>query len=186
MLEALMSDEREHQPVVIPRSARVGDDAWRVSTPGRVGDDCRLHGNIRAESLVVGRDNEVFGSLRAKEGVTVGAGTEVTGNVTTRSGTVRIGPGVGVRGDISGDYVEVHHDATVEGAIRARDEMSMVSEPVLDDEVVTGARPAAEPESVPEPDPTPAITRTDRSGGGQTADTDDDGKATGPEAGTPE
>ena len=141
--------------------------------------------------------------------MTVGAGTEVTGNVTTRSGTVRIGPGVGVRGDISGDYVEVHHDATVEGAIRARDEMSMVSEPVLDDEVVGGKRPSpsasvdgegsspsADVDPVPghgksvaagsNREPTPAITRTDRSGGGQTADTDDDGKATGPEAGTPE
>ncbi|MFT4950070.1 MAG: putative acyltransferase (DUF342 family) [Natronomonas sp.] len=187
MVEALMSDEREHQPVVIPRSARVGDDAWRVSTPGRVGDDCRLHGNIRAESLVVGRENEVFGSLRAKEGVTVGADTEVTGNVTTRSGTVRIGPGVEVRGDISGDYVEVHHEATVEGAIRAGDEMSMVSEPVLDDEVVTGARPAVEPESVPDPDPTPAITRADRSADGeQTVDTDDESVTTGPGTGSPD
>ena len=167
MLEALMSDDREHQPVVIPRSARVGDDAWRVSTPGRIGNDCRLHGNVRAESLVVGRDNEIFGSLRAKEGVTVGAGTEVTGNVTTRSGTVRIGPGAEVRGDISGDYVEVHHEAAVEGAIRARDEMSMVSEPVLDDEVVSGKRPTADPESVPDPDPTPAITRVDGESGAE-------------------
>jgi predicted acyltransferase (DUF342 family) len=176
MLEALMSDEREHQPVVIPRSARVGDDAWRVSTPGRVGDGCRIHGNIRAESLVVGRDNEVFGSLRAKEGVTVGADTEVTGNVTTRSGTVRVGPNADIRGDVSGDYVEVHHEATVEGAIRARDEMSMVSEPVLDDEVVAGGRPAADPESVPDADPTPAITRVDG--------TDDDSQAEGADEGS--
>ena len=184
MLEALMSDEREHQPVVVPRSARVGDDAWRVSTPGRVGDSCRIHGNIRAESLVVGRGNEIFGSLRAKEGVTVGADTQVTGNVTTRSGTVRVGPNADIRGDVSGDYVEVHHEATVEGAIRARDEMSMVSEPVLDDEVVTGGRPAADPESVPEPDPKPAITRADGStgDGGQAGDADDGSATTEPEA----
>jgi predicted acyltransferase (DUF342 family) len=128
--------ERDHEPVLIPRGSRVGDDAWRVSTPGHVGDDCRLHGNIRAESLVVGRDNELFGSLRAREGITVGAGTAVTGNVTTREGTVRIGPETEIRGDVAGEYVEVHREADIEGAIRATEEMSMVSEPVLDDSVV--------------------------------------------------
>ena len=136
MLSELMDDDREHEPAIIPRGARVSDDAWRVSTPARIGNDCRLHGNIRAESLVVGRDTEIFGSLRAKEGITVGSGTQVTGNVTTRGGTVRIGPDTEVRGDVSGDYVEIHQHADVEGAIRAREETTMVNEPVLDDSVV--------------------------------------------------
>ncbi len=132
MLTAMIDDgEREHDPVVIPRGAHVSDDAWRVSSPGRIGDNCRLHGNVRAESLVVGRHNELFGSLRAKDGITVGAGTEVTGNVTTRGGTVRIGPDVEVRGDVSGEFVEIHHEADVEGAIRASEEMTMVSDQVV-------------------------------------------------------
>jgi predicted acyltransferase (DUF342 family) len=142
MLSELMDDgERDHEPVIIPRSTRVSDDAWRISTPARIGNGCRLHGNIRAESLVVGRDTEIFGSLRAKEGVTVGAGTQVTGNVTTRSGTVRIGPNADIRGDVSGDFVEIHQHADVEGAIRAREEMTMVNEPVLDDSVVDSVAP---------------------------------------------
>jgi predicted acyltransferase (DUF342 family) len=141
------ADDRDHQPVLVPRGSRVADDAWRVSTPARIGDDCRLHGNIRAESLVVGRETELFGSLRAREGITVGAGTEVTGNVTTREGTVRIGPGTSIRGDVSGEFVEVHREATVEGAIRATEEMSMVSDPVLDDadvDTVGGGTPTTE------------------------------------------
>ena len=146
MLSEMMDDEREHEPAVIPRSTRVSDDAWRVSTPARIGDDCRLHGNIRAQSLVVGRDTEIFGSLRGKEGVTVGAGTQVTGNVTTRDGTVRIGPDTEVRGDVSGEFVEIHQDAEVEGAIRAREEMTMVSETVLDDSVIESVD--TEPEAV--------------------------------------
>ncbi|WP_340100769.1 acyltransferase [Salinibaculum salinum] len=136
VLSEMMDDEREHEPVVVPRSTRVSDDAWRVSTPARIGDNCRLHGNIRAQSLVVGRDTEIFGSLRGKEGVTVGAGTQVTGNVTTRDGTIRIGPDTDIRGDVSGEYVEIHQDAAVEGAIRAREEMTMVNETVLDDSVI--------------------------------------------------
>jgi predicted acyltransferase (DUF342 family) len=132
MLSAVVEEgERDHEPVLIPRGSRVGDDAWQVSTPGRIGDDCRLHGNVRAESLVVGRDNEIFGSLRAREGITVGSGTEVAGNVTTRNGTVRVGPDTEIRGDISGEFVEVHHEATIEGAIRAREETSMVNEEVV-------------------------------------------------------
>jgi predicted acyltransferase (DUF342 family) len=132
-LVASIVDEDHASPVLIPKGSRVSDDAWRVSTPGEIGNDCRIHGNIRAESLVVGRDNEIFGSLRAREGITVGADTEVTGNVTTREGTVRVGPGTVVRGDVSGEFVEVHREAAVKGAIRASEEMSMVSEPVLDD-----------------------------------------------------
>jgi predicted acyltransferase (DUF342 family) len=131
MLTELLEDEREAEPVVIPRNSHVSDDAWRVSAPGRIGSDCRLHGNIRAESLVVGRDNEIFGSLRAKDGITLGANSEVTGNVTTRKGTVRIGPDVTVRGDVSGEFVEVHQDADIEGAIRASEEMTMVNENVV-------------------------------------------------------
>jgi len=136
LVESLVDEESEQNPVLIPKGSRVGDDAWQVSTPGRIGDDCRLHGNIRAESLVVGRQNEIFGSLRAREGITVGAETDVTGNVTTREGTVRIGPDARIRGDVSGEYVEVHREATVEGGIRATEEMTMVSEPVIDDSVV--------------------------------------------------
>jgi len=157
MLSA-MQDDQPSDPVLIPRGSRVSDDAWRVSTPGEVGDNCRLHGNIRAESLVVGRHNEIFGSLRAREGITVSAGTEITGNVTTRNGTIRIGPDTNIRGDVSGEFVEVHHEAEIEGAIRASEEMSMVSEPVVDDTVIDGAEPA-EPESQSESKPTPAITR---------------------------
>jgi len=175
MLETLVSEDREHQPLVVPRGARVGDDAWQVSTPARIGDGCRLHGNVRAESMVVGRDNEVFGSLRAREGVTVGAGTEVAGNVTTRNGTVRIGPEAEIRGDVSGDYVEVHHEATVEGAIRAREETSMVSETVLDDaalQAAVGVDHATDDAG----DPTPAIRPANRAPARERDDADGDGR----------
>jgi Predicted acyltransferase len=154
------ADKREHDPVLVPRGSQVGDDAWRVSTPGRVGDDCRLHGNIRAESLVVGRENELFGSLRAREGITVGAGTEVTGNVTTRTGTVRIGPGATVRGDVAGEFVEVHREAEIEGAIRASEEMSIVSDPVLD-AAVTDADDSTGSDERPTDEQTPPVNADD-------------------------
>ncbi|GGN86566.1 MULTISPECIES: polymer-forming cytoskeletal protein [Haloarcula] len=130
--EMLGDDADDHDPILVPRGASVSDDAWRVSTPATIGDDCRLHGNIRAESMEVGRDNVVFGSLRAREDVVVGKGTEIKGDVTTRNGDVRVGPGTKVWGDISAKTVELHENATVDGKIRARDGTRMHTDEVLD------------------------------------------------------
>jgi predicted acyltransferase (DUF342 family) len=116
----------DEQPVVIPKNATVGDDAWRVSTPARVGDDCRLHGNLRAESIAVGEDSELFGSLRARESISVERGTTVHGDVTTRGGSVEIAAGAHVRGDIACEQLRLHEGAVVEGAMRTRGEMTIV------------------------------------------------------------
>ncbi|MHB9285759.1 polymer-forming cytoskeletal protein [Halobacteriales archaeon Cl-PHB] len=170
MLSAVLkTDDEGDQPVVIPRGARVGDEVWRVSTPARIGDHCRLHGNIRAEEVTVGHDNEIFGGIRAKEGVTIGSGTEVTGNVTSRGGKIAIGPEAHVRGDVSADTVAVHHEAEVEGSIRARDEMEMMDEAVLDAPVVG----AAVPETPDVPDGDEEETSSDESAVAETNETDE-------------
>jgi len=116
--------------VVVPRGASVSDDAWQVSTPATIGDECRLHGNVRAERIAVGRDTELFGSLRAKGDVVVGQGTVVHGDVTTRSGAVTIDAGATVRGDVSCDDLDLHDAADVDGTIRADGEVSISREPV--------------------------------------------------------
>ena len=129
VLDEFRTDDREADPVVVPRGASVSDDAWRVSTPATVGDDCRMHGNVRATDIAVGADTEIFGSLRAKADIRVGAETVVHGDVTTKDGDVAVGPGATVRGDISCADCELAESAEVEGAIRADGETSLVSEP---------------------------------------------------------
>jgi predicted acyltransferase (DUF342 family) len=111
-------------PLIVPRGATVSDDAWRVGTPARIGRDCRLHGNVRATAIEVGGDTEIYGSLRAREGIVVGRHAVVHGDVTTRDGEVRIAPGAQVRGDVACDDLAVA-DAEVEGASRARGEVTM-------------------------------------------------------------
>ena len=134
----LFEDEpAEREPLVIPRGSQVSDDAWRVSTPARVGADCRLHGNLRAASIRLGRDTELFGSLRARGDVDVAAGTVVHGDVTTRGGDVVLASGVVVKGDVVCDDAVVHHGATVDGTIRTRGELRLV-------EALPGEEPAAE------------------------------------------
>jgi predicted acyltransferase (DUF342 family) len=133
MLGALLGDEDGGpDPLVVPRGGLVSDDAWRVSTPATVGDDCRIHGNLRSASLEVGRDDVVFGSLRAKEDVVVGRGTEIKGDVTTRGGDVHLGPGAEIWGDVAADDVYLHENATVEGTIRTRGELETHTDEVIE------------------------------------------------------
>ncbi|WP_293030438.1 polymer-forming cytoskeletal protein [Natronococcus sp.] len=132
LVSQLVDDEDENEdaepapdPLIVPRNATVSDDAWRVSTPATIGDDCRLHGNIRAESIDVGEDCNIFGSLRAREDVSVGEGTRIHGDLTTRSGDVVVEPGARILGDVSCSDLELGPGAEVDGSIRADGEITM-------------------------------------------------------------
>ena len=116
-------------PLVVPANATVTDDAWRVSTPAVVGDDCRLHGNIRAKEITVGEDNDIFGSLRANGDIALGEGTTVHGDVTTRNGSIFLGEDTRVLGDLSCGELELGTDAAVDGTMRAAGQITMQTEP---------------------------------------------------------
>jgi len=118
-------EEPEADPLILPRNSTVNDDAWRVSTPATIGDECRIHGNIRAESISVGQRNNVFGSLRARGDIVVGEDTRIHGDVTTRDGSVVLEPGARVLGDVSCSDLEIKRGATVDGTMRASGEMRM-------------------------------------------------------------
>ena len=157
--DEFLSEDRDAEPVVIPRGARVSDDTWRVSTPASIGDACRLHGNIRATEIDVGADTEVFGSLRAKGSIRVGSGTVIHGDVTTRGGDVTIAAGAHVRGGISCDRCELSEAAEVEGTIRAREGITLEDAPTDTETDGLDDRPTDEGTVAddPGPDPTPAI-----------------------------
>ncbi len=128
LISQLVDEEGEEppaEPLVIPRNATVGDEAWRVSTPATIGDECRLHGNVRAKSIDVGTDCNIFGSLRARGDVTIDEGTRIHGDLTTRSGDVTIAPGARILGDVSCQDLELQRDAEVDGTIRADGEITM-------------------------------------------------------------
>jgi len=166
-LSELLDTDRDDDPVVIPRGATVGDDAWRVSTPAKMGDDCRIHGNIRAADVTVGRDNVIFGSLRSKGDLVVGRGSDIKGNVTTRNGDVAVGPGVKIWGDIAARNVRLHENATVDGTIRASGEIQLHTEGVLetpDEDAEAMAEMAAEMEGESDA----GITAESKSGGDAT------------------
>ncbi len=118
-------DDRDDDPLVIPRNASIEDDSWRVSTPATIGDDCRLHGNVRAETIDVGDECNIYGSLRARGDVTIGEQTRIHGDVTTRAGDVSIGPDATVLGDVSCSALDLGAGGEIEGAVRARGEITL-------------------------------------------------------------
>ncbi|MCU4753869.1 polymer-forming cytoskeletal protein [Halobacteria archaeon AArc-curdl1] len=127
LISEVVDDDLEGgaEPLVIPANATVSDDAWRVSTPARIGDECRLHGNVRAETVSIGSDGNVFGSVRARGDITIGEKTRIHGDVTTRDGAVALGPDVRVLGDVSCSDLELGPEAEVDGSIRASGEITM-------------------------------------------------------------
>ncbi|MES3516540.1 MAG: polymer-forming cytoskeletal protein [Natronomonas sp.] len=152
LADAFLEDDTPEEPVVLPRSATVSDDAWRVSTPATIGADCRLHGNIRAKTIDVAEHTEIFGSLRAKDDITVGDGTIVHGDVTTADGDVTIHPGAQVRGDVSCVDCSLSESAEVEGSIRAQGATQVVGSDDPPDDERSTPTDAERPETTEEPD----------------------------------
>ncbi|KYH27347.1 UDP-3-O-(3-hydroxymyristoyl)glucosamine N-acyltransferase [Halalkalicoccus paucihalophilus] len=124
LVDELFDEDGGAEPLTIPKGATVSDDAWRVSTPAKIGRDCRLHGNVRAESITVGEATEIFGSLRARDDIEIAPGAVVHGDVTTRSGTVTVADDARVWGNISCEHLDLARDGVVDGTIRARGEVN--------------------------------------------------------------
>jgi len=184
LAEALADGDDVRDPLLVPRSAEISDDAWRVSTPATVGDDCRLHGNLRAASIRVGERNEVFGSLRAREDVTVGADTVIHGDVTTRGGTVTVEGGARVLGDVSAGDLVVYDGAEIQGTLRARGEMKLIQETERADD---GEDDGEDEVSVADTSETESddAAETDDVDGGAVAKEDNDEEAEAPEETAP-
>ena len=152
-LAAALTGDSEEDPLVIPRGSTVSDDAWRVSTPATIGTNCRLHGNVRAAAIDVGQDNNIFGSLRAREDINIEEGTQIHGDVTTRDGTVTVADAAHIRGDISCSALELHDGAEVDGTIRASGDIRLIQpDPDADSESTPSERTEAEPTTTAEPE----------------------------------
>lgn len=126
--ELLDETDPDEEPLVIPRSSQISDDVWRVSTPATIGDDCRLNGNVRAQSIQIGEATDLYGSLRARGDISVRDGSTIHGDVTTSGGDIVIGSDVHVRGDVSGGDLVIAKDAEIDGVIRADGEVELDAE----------------------------------------------------------
>jgi predicted acyltransferase (DUF342 family) len=120
ILDEILSeeDERMKVPLMIPARSRLNLNLFAVPSTMKIGKGCRLHGNIRAGSIEVQQDTVIFGSLRARNKISVVSGVTVHGNVESKS-TVYVKKGAHILGDVIAKSIVLHEDAKVDGTIEA-------------------------------------------------------------------
>jgi len=120
ILDDLFSDNEEEfeMPLMIPSRSKLNMNLFSVPSTMKIGKGCRLHGNIRAGSIDVQPDTVIFGSLRAKRGITVTSGVEVHGNVESGD-EVYVKKGAHILGDVIAKTIRLHEDAKIDGTIEA-------------------------------------------------------------------
>jgi len=120
ILDDLFSEDEEKPeiPLMIPARSKLDMKLFAVPSTMKIGKGCRLHGNIRAGSIDVQANTVIFGSLRAKNRITVVEGVTIHGNVESGS-TVYVKKGAHVLGDVKAKSIVLHEDAKVDGTIEA-------------------------------------------------------------------
>jgi len=120
IIDDLFTDEEKKReiPLMIPARSRLNMKLFSVPSTMRIGKGCRLHGNIRAGSIDVQQNTVVFGSLRAKNRITVTDGVTIHGNVESRS-TVYVKKGAHILGNVISRSIVLHEEAKIDGTIEA-------------------------------------------------------------------
>ena len=120
ILDGLVEDgeDTKNIPLMIPAKSKLNMKLFAVPSTMKIGKKCRLHGNIRAGSIDVQQDTVIFGSLRAKNRITVVDGVTVHGNVESQS-TVYVKKGAHILGNVIARSIVLHEDAKVDGTITA-------------------------------------------------------------------
>jgi len=121
-LSELFSDDDDDiydsKLLIIPNGSKVDMETIRVPDKADIGSGCRLMGNIRASSLVMGNNNTLFGSIKTMDDIVIGGGNTIHGNLVTR-GNVLVGKGTHILGEINSSEVTIHEEAKVDGPMRA-------------------------------------------------------------------
>ena len=120
ILDGIVTDEEDNTgiPLMIPARSKLNMKLFAVPSTMKIGRKCRLHGNIRADSIDVQQDTVIFGSMRAKNRISVTDGVTVHGNVE-RGSTVYVKKGAHILGDVIARSIVLHEDAKIDGTITA-------------------------------------------------------------------
>ena len=116
------SDEEEEfgaDAMIIPTGSRISVDSIRVPSHANIGSDCRLVGNIRAESLEMKNNTTLYGSIRTIRTIDLGENNTIHGNIVSR-GKVLVNKGTHVLGEINAASIRIHENARVDGVMLAK------------------------------------------------------------------
>jgi predicted acyltransferase (DUF342 family) len=121
-LNELFEDDNEDidqdKLLVIPGGSKIDLDTIKVPDKAVIGSSCRMMGNIRAVSLVMGSNNTLFGSIKTTNGITIQEQNTIHGNLVSR-GDIQVDKNTHILGEINGRTIIIHEDARVDGAMKA-------------------------------------------------------------------
>lgn len=115
--------EAQTVPLVLPPKTSMDLRYFSVPTPMEIGSNCRLHGNIKAETVKVRKDTTIFGSIQASRRAKIGPRDAIHGDVAAKN--IRVERGADVLGDLLGNVVWLHEDARVSGVIKATEGLTI-------------------------------------------------------------
>ena len=173
-LENLFSDENDDLDVdkllIIPSGSKIDLESIKVPDKAVIGSGCRMMGNIRASSIVMGNNNTLFGSIKTTNEIVIGEGNTIHGNLVTR-GDVRINKNSHILGEINGGKVMIHEEARVDGAMRAANGVIIIRDE-MEEEYKTGGLldMVPEPAVSKETKVTPDKIKADETGPGKAVD----------------
>jgi predicted acyltransferase (DUF342 family) len=190
-LKNLFSDEsddlEEDKLLIIPSGSKIDLESIKVPDKAVIGSGCRMMGNIRASSIVMGSNNTLFGSIKTTNEIVIGEGNTIHGNLVTR-GDVRINKNSHILGEINGGKVMIHEEARVDGAMRAANGVIIIRDE-MEEEYKTGGLldMVPEPAVSKETKVTPDKIKADETGRGKAVDkATTTGSVTRMETGAPE
>jgi predicted acyltransferase (DUF342 family) len=113
--------------LVIPNRAKIMQGVIRIPGEAIIGGNCRLVGNLSSKSLRIRENTTLFGSVRTREDVYIGENGIVHGDLIS-GGVVHVDKGGNVLGEIRAENIRIHEDASVEGAMRTKNEVLIIRE----------------------------------------------------------
>jgi predicted acyltransferase (DUF342 family) len=154
-LNELFEDDNEDidqdKLLVIPGGSKIDLDTIKVPDKAVIGSSCRMMGNIRAASLIMGSNNTLFGSIKTTNGITIQEQNTIHGNIVSR-GDIQVDKNTHILGEINGRTIIIHEDARVDGAMKAPNGV-----------IITRKDPEEELDAKAIPDPAPEISESGES-----------------------
>jgi len=190
-LKNLFSDEsddlEEDKLLIIPSGSKIDLESIKVPDKAVIGSGCRMMGNIRASSIVMGSNNTLFGSIKTTNEIVIGEDNTIHGNLVTR-GDVRINKNSHILGEINGGKVMIHEEARVDGAMRAANGVIIIRDEMEEEYKAGGLLDMVpEPAVSKETKVTPDKIKADEKVPGKAVDkATTTGSGTGMETGAPE
>jgi predicted acyltransferase (DUF342 family) len=154
-LNELFEDDNEDidqdKLLVIPGGSKIDLDTIKVPDKAVIGSSCRMMGNIRAASLIMGSNNTLFGSIKTTNGITIQEQNTIHGNIVSR-GDIQVDKNTHILGEINGRTIIIHEDARVDGAMKAPNGV-----------IITRKDPEEELDAKAIPDPAPELSESGES-----------------------